>query len=280
MSDIIPGPKGLPLIGNSLDMWQDRDMPLRGLERLADLYGPIYQAVLGGRRVLVCSSANLMHELTDEKRFAKIPPPTVASGPRPKGLFLARNEDPDWAQGHRILMPVFAPLAVQDMFHEMKDIANQLVLSWARKGSDHRILATEDYTKLTLDTIALCTMGYRFNSFYTESQHPFIEAMNFIFTENTARTTRPGVVTKLMYRTNAQYDHSQSVLREVGQKIIDDRRANPVDKKDVLNTMIYGKDPKTGLVMRDELIMEQMLTFLIAGTYTCKQHYENETVNS
>lgn len=257
-------------MGNMFDIWQDRDLPLRGLERLSEVYGPIYQATLGGRRRIVCSSAALLEELTNEKNFVKIPPAQVSSGTRPKGLFTARNEDPDWAQGHRILMPAFAPLSVLDMFDDMKDIAHQLIISWARKGPEYRILATEDFTKLTLDTIALCTMGYRFNSFYSDQNHPFVEAMTFVFTENTARTTRPKFVSKLMPGTQAEFEKCQNVMREVGQKIIDQRRANPTDKKDVLNAMIYGKDPKTGEVMRDELIMEQMITFLIAGkTHPC-----------
>ena len=32
-------------------------------------------------------------------------------------------------------------------------------------------------TRLTLDTIALCGFGYRFNSFYRDTPHPFVEAM-------------------------------------------------------------------------------------------------------
>lgn len=265
MGATIPGPRGLPFVGNMLDIWQDRDLPLRGLERLADLYGPIYAAALGGRRVIVCSSAALLDEIANEKIWAKLPPSQISDEGRPDGLFAARNEDPDWAQGHRILMPAFAPLSVQDMFGEMKDIANQLILSWARKGPENRILATEDFTKLTLDTIALCTMNYRFNSFYTEGTHSFIEAMTYVFAENTARTTRPGLMTKLMTWTAKERARCQAHMREIGQKIIDERRANPTDKKDVLNTMLYGKDPKTGQVMRDELIAEQMITFLIAG---------------
>ena len=30
---------------------------------------------------------------------------------------------------------------------------------------------------LTLDTIGLCGFDYRFNSFYRESNHPFVDAM-------------------------------------------------------------------------------------------------------
>ena len=265
MTETIPGPKGLPLIGNLLDMWEDRGIPLRGLERMAEAYGPIYQASLGGQRRVICSSTALLEELTDEKRFVKIPPKQLSEGTRPKGLFSARNEDPDWGQAHRILMPAFAPLSIQEMFADMKDIANQLILSWARKGPENRILATDDFTRLTLDTIALCTMSYRFNSFYSDTMHPFVEAMLVVFKENTARATRPQIMTKFMFASNARFAEAQETMRNIGRGIIENRRANPTEKKDMLNTMIYGKDPKTGLVMRDDLITEEMLTFLIAG---------------
>jgi cytochrome P450 / NADPH-cytochrome P450 reductase len=154
----IPGPRGLPIIGNLLDIAHDKKTPILALERFADLYGPIYQFTVGGQRRIIVSSAALFEELTNEARFVKVPPTTLTSAPGPYGLFAARNEDPDWGQGHRILMPAFAPFRVQEMFPDMKDIATQLVLSWARKGPDNRILVTEDYTRLTLDTIALCTM--------------------------------------------------------------------------------------------------------------------------
>jgi cytochrome P450 / NADPH-cytochrome P450 reductase len=41
------------------------------------------------------------------------------------------------------------------MFDEMHDIASQLVVKWARFGSKERIDVTADFTRLTLDSIAL-----------------------------------------------------------------------------------------------------------------------------
>ncbi|OAP57125.1 hypothetical protein AYL99_07862 [Fonsecaea erecta] len=268
MTETIPGPRALPIIGNLLDIWEDRAIPIRGLERFAGIYGPIYQITVNGKRRILCSSASLLEEMVDERRFVKIPPATISERPGPKGLFAARNEDPDWAQGHRILMPAFAPLSVLDMFTDMKDIANQLILSWARKGPENKILATEDFTRLTLDTIALCTMSYRFNSFYQDTMHPFVQAMNVVFAENNAKTSRPTFIQSFLFKTNAETVQARKVLVETGKRIIENRRANPTDNKDVLNTMIYGKDPKTGEIMRDELIIEQMITFLIAGHET------------
>lgn len=46
----------------------DPYFPSRGYQRLADLYGEIFQADLG-RRILYVSSSKLVNEVCDETRF-------------------------------------------------------------------------------------------------------------------------------------------------------------------------------------------------------------------
>ena len=147
----------------------------------------------------------------------------------------------------------------------MKDIANQLVLKWARKGSDNRILATDDFTRLTLDTIALCAMDYRFNSFYQDSMHPFVDAMLNSLNESGKRVNRPKIMQSLMWSSNAKLVADRNYMRQVGTEIVDYRRSHPSDKKDLMNAMINGVDPKTGKQLRNELIIAQMVGFLVAG---------------
>lgn len=78
----------------------------------------------------------------------------------------------------------------------MYDIANQLVLLWARRGPDYKIAVTDDFTRLTLDTIALCAMDFRFNSFYQDEMHPFVAAMNTTLGAGSSRARIPGIVQK------------------------------------------------------------------------------------
>lgn len=266
MADIrpIPGPVGLPFLGNILSLMGE-EVPILGFERLADIYGPIYQLTIKGKRVIVVSSAELTEELMDEKRFPKKPPLALDDEKAVRGLFAATNDDPDWGQAHRILIQPLGPLSVERMFDDMKDIANQLLLKWARKGPEDRILITDDFTRLTLDTIALCTMKYRFNSFYSTEMHPFVDAMLNVLLESGARTTRPAFISAFRYAGNAKFLEDEAMLKKTAQQIIDNRRANPTDENDLLNAMVCGKDPKTGEKMRDELIIAQMNTFLIAG---------------
>lgn len=53
---------------------------------------------------------------------------------------------------HRVLMPSFGPLAVEGLFDGMHDVAKQLTLKWARAGLDGPLCATDDFTRLTLDS--------------------------------------------------------------------------------------------------------------------------------
>lgn len=151
----------------------------------------------------------------------------------------------------------------------MKDIAMQMLLHWARADMEHPVTLTDDFTKLTLDAIALCTMDYRFNSFYTEKMHPFIDAMIRFLNLSQVYNLRNPTVNKLIGRQEKiDIEAARDYMLQVAQGIIDKRRANPTDEKEMLNTMLYGKDPRSGESMRDELVGIQMVTFLIAGHET------------
>ncbi|KAJ9314762.1 hypothetical protein DTO271D3_5008 [Paecilomyces variotii] len=265
----IPGPIGMPLLGNIYDI--DAETPLNSLERLADTYGPIYRLSIYGTTRVFLSSHALVDEVCGEERFTK----SVFGGLKEirngvhDGLFTANYpEEENWEIAHRVLVPAFGPLSIRGMFDEMYDIASQLIMKWARQGPKTPIIVTDDFTRLTLDTIALCAMGTRFNSYYHEEMHPFVDAMLTLLTGSGRRARRPALINNLPTSENTQYWNDIEFLKKVAKELVDDRRANPEDKKDLLNAMILGKDPKTGKGLTDDSIINNMITFLIAGHET------------
>ncbi|KPM34016.1 Bifunctional P-450:NADPH-P450 reductase [Neonectria ditissima] len=268
MPSKIPGPRGLPLLGNIADI--DPSDAVASLGRIAETYGPIYKLNLVGSEKLFISSRELMDEVSDEKRFTKL-----VSGPLFQlrnavgdSLFTAHSNEPNWDVAHRVLMPAMGPLAIRGMFDEMHDVATQLLTKWARFGPKETIDVTSDFTRLTLDTIALCSMGTRFNSFYHEEMHPFVGSMIGLLEESGKRAPRPNWVNYLMPASQAKYEADIHTLQQVGANLLADRRVNPTDKKDILNALINGIDPKTGKGMSDESILNNMIVFLIAGHET------------
>ncbi|KAM4063089.1 cytochrome p450 [Hirsutella rhossiliensis] len=263
----IPNPEGYPILGNVLQV--DAEHPHDSLARFAEIYGPIFRLRLPRERIFVANYA-LARDLFDEKKFQK-----SVSGPLEQvrnatsdGLFTAYPGEHSWEVAHRTLMPAFGPLSIRSMFGEMQDIVSQLVLKWARFGPDSPIDVSDDFTKLTLDSIALCAMGDRFNSFYRDEAHPFVKAMTGMLAESFARSRRPNIVGAFYKESNQQYRANIAALENVARGLLEERRAHPSDKKDLLNAMIAGKDPKTGEQLSDDSIIRNMITFLIAGHET------------
>ncbi|KAI6282185.1 hypothetical protein ACKVWC_009403 [Pyricularia oryzae] len=265
----IPEPQGLPLLGNIGAI--DNEFPLGSLLSMASKYGEIWRMRFPGRSLVFVSTQALVNEVCDEKRFYKSINPTLKEvrGGTHDGLFTAYPDEENWGIAHRILMPAFGPLSIRSMYDEMHDIASQLALKWARYGSNSPIMVTDDFTRLTLDTLALCSMGFRFNSYYSTEMHPFIDAMADFLVECGTRGRRPPLPS-IFYRTQDQkFDSDIEILRKTAREVLEARKAGEgADRRDLLHAMLSGVDSKTGKKMTDESIMDNLITFLIAGHET------------
>lgn len=108
-----------------------------------------------------------------------------------------------------------------------------------------------------------CAMGTRFNSYYREKLHPFVDAMVDFLVESGARARRTGVQ-QYFYRNHTyKYQSDIDLMQKVSTDVVAHRRKFPNDKKDLLNAMLKGIDPKTGQGLTDDMITNNMITFLI-----------------
>ena len=266
-----PGPPGLPFIGNvrAIDFTQ----PIESLMSLAREYGPIFKLTTPGGISVVVSGVDLVSEICDDARFDKVITAglsILAEGPIDAGLFTAHTDDPMWARAHGLLMAPFSMQAMRDYMPAMIDIADQLMDKWDRLNPDEEIDVPADMTRLTLDTIALCGFGYRFNSFYRETPHPFVQAMVRVLDEAQTRQRQLPIQTRLKISAQRQFEDDQAFMASLVDDLIRKRRAmgDAADNTDLLGRMITGVDKQTGLTLPDENIRAQCITFLVAGHET------------
>lgn len=266
----IPQPPPRPVVGNLPDI--DASKGVLGLVEVAEQYGPIVRIQFFNRSIIAVSSQQLVNEVCDESRFGKVLGVALRQVRQfaGDGLFTAETQEPNWQKAHRILMPAFGPAALKRMFAGMDDIVEQLLLKWERLGPMARIDVADNTTRLTLDTIALCSFNYRFNSLYREEMHPFVGAMVRALVESGDRARRLPVQNKIMLRRRHQLEEDNALMFEVAEQIISDRRRNPspAGSEDILDSMLNAADPVTGERLSDENIRYQMVTFLIAGHET------------
>ncbi|CAF4212977.1 unnamed protein product, partial [Adineta steineri] len=267
MSKLIPQPQPTFLIGNLKEI--DSTHGLESLKRLHKLYGDIYRLTFFNKSFVVVCSQEITNFVCDESKFDKnvsqaLEELRAAAG---DGLFTAHTSEPNWKLAHKILMPAFGPQAIRDMFPAMMDICTQLILRWERFAGEE-IDVCDNLTRLTLDTIALCSFNYRFNSFYHNTMHRFVDAMINVLIESGKRVGRFSLQNTLMMTTARRYKNDIEYLHNLCDKIVKERREHPNNVNDLLNRMINGKDPETGYQLSDENIRYPMLTFLVAGHET------------
>jgi cytochrome P450/NADPH-cytochrome P450 reductase len=266
-----PGPPGLPFLGNvrAIDLAQ----PIESLMSVAREYGPIFKLTSPGGISVVVSGVDLVSEICDDARFDKIITAglsILAEGPVDAGLFTAHTDDPMWARAHGLLMAPFSMQAMRDYMPAMIDIADQLMGKWDRLNPGEEVDVPADMTRLTLDTIAVCGFGYRFNSFYRETPHPFVQAMVRVLDESQARIRQLPIQTRLKISAQRQFEEDQAFMASVVDDLIRKRRAmgDAADNTDLLGRMITGVDKQSGLTLPDENIRAQCITFLVAGHET------------
>jgi cytochrome P450/NADPH-cytochrome P450 reductase len=241
---------------------------------LARKMGPIFELAIMDKTFTVASGFEIVDELCDEKRFDK-----SVSGALGRvrdmagdGLFTAYTSEPNWSRAHNILLPNFGDRAMQSYHPIMLDVAEQMLDKWSRLNADDEIDVVHDMTALTLDTIGMCGFGYRFNSFYRDDNHPFVNAMveslQFMMSERGypfEDLVRKGERKKL--------DADIAYINALVDRIIAERKLERAErgdgsKRDLLDYMLDGVDRKSGERLDDVNIRYQIITFLIAGHET------------
>ncbi|HEV8440448.1 MAG TPA: cytochrome P450 [Methylomirabilota bacterium] len=269
--DPIPHPPRTFLVGNLLSL--SATTPVQDMMKLARQYGPIYWLDMMGKPVVVVSGFSLVDELCDEARFDK----SVRGALRKvrnfagDGLFTAYTQEPNWAKAHNILLPNFGQRAMQGYHPMMLDIAEQLVLKWERLNADEEVDVVRDMTSLTLDTIGLCGFDYRFNSFYRDTNHPFVDAIVGALAGSMEQAGRLPLEDLIRKDRDRKLRADIRFMNEMVDRIIKERRESGDDvatKPDLLSYMLSGVDKKTGERLDDLNIRYQIITFLIAGHET------------
>ncbi len=266
-SSPIPGPTGLPVVGNLLQL--PRDGAAMYLTGLAPRYKGLFSIDFAGRKAVFASSPQIVEELSDETRFRKVvvPPLSHVRALAGDGLFTARSEEENWARAHHVLMPAFSLRAMKSYFDAMLEVAQELVDSWDRRQGED-LAVTDDMTRLTLDTIALTGFGQRFDSFRTPDLHPFLGAMGRVLADSQARLSRLPGTERLYARRDRRIQADIDAMNTLVDDVVAARKAGGAKVDDLLGLMLDAVDPESGERLSDVNVRYQILTFLIAGHET------------
>ncbi len=267
----IPHPPRFPFIGNVPQIFGDAFV--QNLLKLGERYGPFFEMVIPGSHFYVATSHEIVREICDDQRFHKAVGGVLEQIRRfaGDGLFTAMGTEPNWSKAHNILIQGFGIKQMRAYLPQMHHVALQLVQHW-QKNQGQPIDVSEDFTKLTLETIALCGFDYSFNSFASEHRHPFLDAMVGGLKDSFSRVKKTKLQRAFDRKSDIQFLAHKELMFKVVDDVIYNRLQQPDHTKtartDFLSLMLDGVDRATGEKLDTVNIRYQLLTFLIAGHET------------
>ena len=273
--DQLPGPRGLPVFGNALQI--DTSRFHLQLEAWSREFGPFYRLRLGNRKVLVVGDhalvATILRDRPDGfRRTTRLEQIGNEMGLQ-TNLFGANGEV--WQRQRRMVMAGFDPAHVKSYFPSLQKVAQRLGGRWqtaARQGNAIDLQA--DLMRYTVDTIAGLAFGAEVNTL--ESDGDVIQQhLDQIFPALFRRIFAP-VPTWRLLRSPAdrRLEHSMAVVKAAVAGFIAQARARleadpglREHPRNLLEAMIVAAD-QPGSGIDDDQVAGNVLGMLLAGEDT------------
>lgn len=237
----------------------------------------IFQLSAFGTNFIVVSDLDAIEEIitNDPQRFTKqlsiLPTFRYTVELFGNGLFFADTDKDAWTIPHSVLKAPFSTKGMKSLLPIMSEQADLLVKCLKREVGYGGICHIDHWvTKMAFETIAVCAAGTSFGSFDDEQDPTFIKAMNNILDGFTPMIRTPPVLWPILFRKQlTQIRADGKTVRDTCIEVVRKRRANETQSltgnKDIMDMMLHDKDPKSGKVMTEEMIVDNVLTFLFAG---------------
>jgi len=271
----LPGPRGLPLLGNAL-AFRSPTLHL-ALEAWALQYGPYYQLRAAGRRILVLSDHQVVASVLRDRpaafsRTARLREIGQEMGLQP-GLFSAEGDD--WMRQRRMVMAGFDPGHVRAYYPVLLKVAQRLVQRWTHAAlRQETIVLQSDLMRYTVDTIAGLAFGAEVDTLGSDGD-VIQQHLDKVFPALFRRITAPiplwrifpsradRALARSMVEVNKAVDGfiAQARLRMQAEP---QRHTQP---QNLLEAMLAAADrPESGL--SDAQVAGNVMTMLLAGEDT------------
>jgi len=273
--DDLPGPRGLPLVGNLLQIDPAR-MHLQ-LEAWSREFGPYFTLRLGtGRFLVVADHVAVSQALRDRpegfQRTTRLENVAKEMGLKP-GLFGANGDD--WKRQRRMVMAGFDPAHVKAYFPSLQNVAERLGRRWqAAARADQAIDLQADLMRYTVDTIAGLAFGAEVNTLESEG-HVIQQHLDKIFPALLKRVMAPLPLWRVLKMpADRRLERGVAAVNEAVAGFIAEARARMqadpglrTHPRNLLEAMIAAADqPDSGI--SDLQVAGNVMTMLLAGEDT------------
>ena len=167
----LPGPRGLPLLGNLLQI--DRTRVHASVEQWSREYGPLFRFRLASRQFMVVADHDAISTLLRDRpdgfrRTSKLSEVWNEMG-MPSGVFGAEGDN--WQRQRRMVMAGFDPKHVKDYFPSLLKVTQRLRGRWQKAARGGQAIDLQaDLMRFTVDAIAGLAFGAEVNTLESDEE--------------------------------------------------------------------------------------------------------------
>ena len=270
----LPGPRGVPVLGNLLQLDPPRLHTILG--GWADQYGPLFRLRLRGRDVLVVSDTELIGEVLrsrPEKFRRRRALRTVMLELGIDGVFNA--EGTDWRRQRKLAMYALNTAHMREFFQRLDQVTARLQQRWERAARSGEAIDTQrDLMRFTVDVTSGLAFGHDLNTL-EQTGDAIQNHLDKIFPALTRRLLMPFAYWRYFkLPTDRALDKAMAEVHKLVNAFIANsraqlaqdpaRRAKPTN---FLEAMLVARDDDAN-GFTDAEIVGNALTMLLAGEDT------------
>ena len=257
---IPPSPPLVSWLGGHLNRF--RTGRLDFFTETARAYGDVVKLRFGHRRIYLVSHPELIEQVlvAQNQNFSKHF--ALRLNPLLLGKGLLTSEGDFWLRQLRLAQPAFGRNRIAAYGPAMVAAAQRLADSW--RPGEHRDLLI-DMMRVTLEIAAETLFG----SEVTGAAGAVVEALNVLQRHFLTRFNSL-IPTPMWIPTPANLRHRRAVRRldEILYGFIRQRRAQNVEKADLLSILLHARDEDDGTRMTDRQVRDEAMTIFLAGHET------------
>jgi cytochrome P450 len=184
------------------------------------------------------------------------------------GLLSAEGED--WRWQRRLTAPMFRAEDMLGFVPDFAAAATPMLERWGEAGPGAPQEIDRDMTRVTFqalqDTVLGASLGEDDRSFIEDASAKFL--VHSIWKVALSSLRLPPWLPHPGARSMAR---DGQTMRGVAERVLAKARASGAYGNDLLQRLISARDPATGDAMPDELVVDNLVTFLVAGHETTSQ---------
>jgi len=272
--DDLPGPKGLPLIGNLHQI--DATKVHLTFQAWADQYGPIYKLRMGPRKAVAISDPRMISEMLRARpetfrRSSHMD--RVISEIGVKGVFNAEGDA--WRSQRKLSVAALAQRHLRQLYPSIRTVAERLKQRWRRSaGTGETLDIVEELKRFTVDVTMLVAFGHDVNT-VEQTGDVIQDELEIILPAVNRRLFASFPLWRFVQLpSDRRLDRALKNVRAWLSGLVEEGRvrlkADPdraIKPANFLEAMIAAVD-EDGRPFADEVIMSNLLTMLLAGEDT------------